>query len=560
MTLSPASGPTPSPARPGTILGGRYRLIEAIGRGGMGEVWKARDSQLEREVAAKLPTAHAFDEDARNRILREARLVASLNHPGIVAVHDAGVSEGQPFVIFELVPGRNLREQPRHDPESVRSIAEQVLEALEHVHANGIVHRDLKPENLLWADGETGTRIKIADLGIAFSGSATTLAAGSLVGTAAYLAPEQALGGAVDGRADLYALGAVLYELIADRPPFEGGDLLAIVSQHVHAPVPPLRLHVPDVDPGLERFVLRLLEKSPEERFSGAHEALDALRALAAGVNMGAIPPAAGAPIDQLVRGRLVGRGPELERLRTAWREALEGHARLVLLSGEPGVGKTRLARELVVAARVDGAVALAGGVLRVRGDDALPAVRRGAHVVGARPQLRVDARHPRRHRRGTGAAGARDRRPARAVSGRARAAAARGAAAALRGRDPVHAHACREARRCCSCSTTCTGPTPARSPWCDTCCASCAATASCSWAPTARSSSTAATRSPRRSWNGTASASRRACRSAGCRAPTAARSSPRCCGRRRSPRSSATRSTAKPRATPSSSRKWSRR
>jgi len=355
------SGALPAPARPGTVLGGRYRLLEAIGRGGMGEVWRARDSQLERDVAAKLPAAHGMDEDARNRLLREARIAASLQHPGIVAVHDAGVSEGQAFVIFELVPGRNLRDQPRRDPESVSAIATQVLEALAHVHANGIVHRDLKPENLLWADGETGSRLKIADLGIAYSGSSTTLAAGSLVGTAAYLAPEQALGGGVDGRADLYALGAVLYELVAGRPPFEGGDLLAVVSQHVHAPVPPLRLHVPDVDPAFEKFVLRLLEKSPESRFPDAAAALEALRALSGGAEPAAESPAV-APIDQLVRGRLVGRGPELERLRSAWREALEGRAQLVLLSGEPGVGKTRLARELVVAARVDGAVALAGG------------------------------------------------------------------------------------------------------------------------------------------------------------------------------------------------------
>jgi tetratricopeptide (TPR) repeat protein len=360
MTSDPT--PLPPPARAGTVLGGRYRLVEPLGRGGMGEVWRARDAQLERDVAAKLPRAADLDEGARARLLREARLVASLQHPGVVSVFDTGESEGQSFVIFELVPGRNLREQPAHGEEEVRAVAAQVLDALAHVHANGIVHRDLKPENLIWSDGETGSRVKIADLGIAFSGSSTTLAAGSLVGTAAYLAPEQALGGAVDGRADLYALGVVLYELLAGRPPFEGADVLAVVSQHVHAPVPPLRLHVPDVAPALESYVLRLLEKSPEQRFAGATEALAALQAIDPAGGDAAAGAAPVSAIDHLVRGRLVGRTAELERLRAAWSEALGGRAQLVLLSGEPGVGKTRLARELMVAARVDGALVLGGG------------------------------------------------------------------------------------------------------------------------------------------------------------------------------------------------------
>jgi len=354
---------SPTAARPGMTLAGRYRLESLLGQGGMGEVWRARDAQLERDVAVKLPTLGMLDTAGRAQLLREARVAASLSHPGIVAVHDAGETGGQPFIVMELVEGRSLRERPSRDPVVVRMIARQVLEALEHVHAQGIVHRDLKPENLLVTGPESAPRVRVADLGVARLESSTTLTrADTIVGTAAYLSPEQALGGAIDGRADLYALGAVLYELVAGRPPFEGPDALAVISQHLHAPVPPPRTHRPDVEPGLERFVMRLLAKSPDDRYPSAREALQALDAMAAGAAPSEEAPAESTLLDQLVRGRLVGRGAELERLRDVWRSTLQGRAQLALVSGEPGVGKSRLAREMVVAARVDGAVVLAGG------------------------------------------------------------------------------------------------------------------------------------------------------------------------------------------------------
>ena len=359
--MSPSSGTSSSGsfAQAGRVLAGRYRLDARLGRGGMGEVWRARDAQLERDIALKLPTATTVDEAETERLLREARIAAALNHPGIVAVYDAGVSDGQPFVVFELVEGSNLRVRPARGEDAVRAVGRQVLEALEHVHANGIVHRDLKPENLLWDSDAADARVKLADLGVARPGGSATLTRNVIVGTAAYLAPEQATGALVDGRADLYALGITMYELLAGRTPFAGPDLLSVISQHLHAPVPPLRLYVPGVDPALEGFVLQLLRKSPDERFATARDALAALNAAgepgAAGGNQGGV-------LDQLVRGRLVGRTAELERLRAVWRTVQEGQARLALVSGEPGIGKTRLAREVVVAARVDGATIMTGG------------------------------------------------------------------------------------------------------------------------------------------------------------------------------------------------------
>jgi tetratricopeptide (TPR) repeat protein/type II secretory pathway predicted ATPase ExeA len=360
--MSPPAEPAATRVTPaaGLALSGRYTLLALIGRGGMGEVWRARDRQLARDVAVKLPAADRIADTERSRLLDEARLAASINHPGVVAVYDAGDSGGQPFVVFELVEGRSLRERPLANEAAARRLAEQVLESLEVVHGLGIVHRDLKPENLLWTDGEDDARIKLADLGIARLGTETTRTHAIVMGTAAYLAPEQALGGAIDGRADLYALGVVLYEAIAGRTPFEGADALAVISQHLNAPVPPLRLHAPTVDPGFERFVLRLLQKAPDDRFAGAREAREALASLESD---GAPAHAGdGAPLDQLVRGRLVGRAAELERLRGVWHSAVQENARLALVSGEPGIGKTRLAREVVTLARMEGAAVLAGG------------------------------------------------------------------------------------------------------------------------------------------------------------------------------------------------------
>lgn len=346
-------------ARPGMILGGRYRLASLLGRGGMGDVWRARDGRLERDVAIKLPAPGRLDDEGRERLLREARIAASLHHPGIVAVHDAGESDGQPFIVMELVEGRSLRERAPDAAIGARGVALQVLGALAHVHAGGIVHRDLKPENLLWSGTGEDAWLKLADLGIARLESQSMTREGAVVGTAAYLSPEQALGGVVDARADLYALGVVLYELEAGRTPFQGDNVLAVISQHVHAPPPPLSQHAPNVPPEFERFVMRLLEKSPDKRFASAEEALAALEAPLAEARPGA---SRSTLLDQLVRGRLVGRRPELDRLRGLWTLSQEERAQLALVSGEPGIGKSRLARELLVAARVEGASVLAGG------------------------------------------------------------------------------------------------------------------------------------------------------------------------------------------------------
>src|SRR4029079_10132585 len=331
---------------PGTILRDRYRLDTELGRGGMGIVYRATDLELHRQVAVKILSATTTGEEGRQRLLREARATAALNHPHIVAVHDVGETGGQPFLVMELVPGPRLSQARPHDLKRVVSIASQICDALEHAHSNLIVHRDLKPDNVLLSDSSEFSNVKLADLGLALPADAARISrAGLIVGTASYMAPEQALGQSVDARTDLYALGVLLYELTTGRVPFTGDDPLAIVSQHVHAHVVPPRVLRTDLPRKLEALILRLLAKDPNQRFSSANETRAALLESLTDTGDADDSPAASsvAILDALSRGRLVGRTTELAEARELWQRAREGRGHAVLLSGEPGAGKTRL-------------------------------------------------------------------------------------------------------------------------------------------------------------------------------------------------------------------------
>jgi tetratricopeptide (TPR) repeat protein len=331
----------------------------------MGIVYRATDLDLMREVAVKVLPATSPSSEARQRLLREARAAAALNHPHIVAIHDVGESSGSPFLVMELLQGPRLSQARPSNLYRIVEIACQICAALEHAHANSIVHRDLKPDNVLLSSASESSSVKLADLGLALPAYGARIShAGIIVGTAAYMAPEQALGQTVDGRADLYALGVLLYELVTGRLPFTGDDPLTIVSQHVHAPVVPPRMLQPDLPCALEAVILRLLAKDPAQRFATAGETLTALResltvtdAIAEGKSLASV-----AILDALSRGRLVGRANELAEARELWQRAREGRGHAVLLSGEPGAGKTRLAREITIQAAVDGALVLSGG------------------------------------------------------------------------------------------------------------------------------------------------------------------------------------------------------
>src|SRR5262245_49974251 len=349
----------------GRTLQDRYRIESLLGRGAMGAVYRAHDRSLDRAVAIKLLSGGPDDPEARARLAREARAAAALNHPHIVAVYDAGDDQGIPYIVMELVTGGSLAGRRGIAVDIVCEIGLQLCGALQHAHAHGIVHRDLKPENILLAEDGDRPVVKVADLGIArLSRASRMTAAGTVLGTADYLAPEQALGAEVDGRADLYALGVVLYELASGRLPFLGDDALVVISQHLHAPVVPPSTYREGLPPALEAVILRLLAKSPDTRFASADEAA-ALLEEARRAPVATVTPAAGtgaSALELLARGRLVGRRDELQRLRDLWLRSTEGHGHLVMISGEPGVGKTRLADEVIVHARLVGAAVLRGG------------------------------------------------------------------------------------------------------------------------------------------------------------------------------------------------------
>jgi tetratricopeptide (TPR) repeat protein len=347
----------------GTTLRDRYRLDGELGRGGMGIVYRATDLELHRQVAVKVLSATTAD--GRERMIREARATAALNHPHIVAVHDVGQTGGQTFLVMELVPGPRLSQARPHDLKRIVTIALQICDALEHAHANAIVHRDLKPDNVLLSDSGELSNVKLADLGLALPADAARISrAGLIVGTASYMAPEQALGQPVDARTDLYSLGVLLYELTTGRLPFKGEDPLTIVSQHVHAPVVPPRVIRADIPRRLEALILKLLAKDPNQRFSSASETRAALiEAISDADGVDETTAASSVAIlDALSRGRLVGRTTELAEARELWQRAREGRGHAVLLSGEPGAGKTRLAREITIQAALDGALVLSGG------------------------------------------------------------------------------------------------------------------------------------------------------------------------------------------------------
>ncbi|MFE8948905.1 tetratricopeptide repeat protein [Streptomyces sp. NPDC007856] len=290
------------------LVQGRYRLLDLIGRGGMGEVWRARDESLGRLVAVKClkPLGPYHDPSLvavlRERFRREARVAAGLSHRGVTVVHDFGESDGVPFLVMELLEGRDLSrllQDNKGHPlpvEDVRDIATQVAAALAYTHQQGVIHRDLKPANVVRLTDGT---VKICDFGIARLGhdvgfTARLTGTGVALGTPHYMSPEQIGGDAVDQRSDLYSLGCVLYEIATGAPPFDLEDAWAILIGHRDTPPRPPREHRPDLPGHLERIILDLLAKRPEERPYAAGELV---RRLGGRRATGAFPEAVGSAL-----------------------------------------------------------------------------------------------------------------------------------------------------------------------------------------------------------------------------------------------------------------------
>ncbi len=357
----------------GERLSGRYELLRELGRGGMGVVYLARDHALEREVAIKLLPPHVLSADAVDRFRREARVVAKMEHPGVVGIHDIAEHEGATYLVMPFVPGITLRAAIDAGPLSLDEaldLGAQVADALAYSHARGIIHRDIKPENIMVERTDPGrSRARVLDFGIATAIHEERLTrSGQLVGTAAYLSPEQVDGAEADERSDLYALGAVLHECLTGRMVFAGRPP-AVLHRIVFEPAPPIRESRSDVDPGLDAFVLQCLEKRPELRPQRARavaaqlesyrEALltdDAIRAR--------VVTTLSVPRRRPTRAAFIGRESELREITRRLTSAASGDCQLVLVSGEAGTGKSRLLEEAEAIARGRGLRVLHGRFL----------------------------------------------------------------------------------------------------------------------------------------------------------------------------------------------------
>ena len=373
---TPLAGGGPSPSAPAerrllshprSIGGGRYRVERFLGEGGRKRVYLAHDERLARDVAVSLIKTDGLDEVGLARVRREAQAMGRLgDNPHIVTIHDVGDDESQPYIVSQFMAGGDVASllaaapDRRLSVEEAARIGEQVCLALEHAHGRGIIHRDIKAGNV-WLT-EDGTA-KLGDFGLAMATDRSRVTAeGMMLGTVAYMPPELALGEPADARSDLYSLGALLYEMVAGRPPFAGDDAVAVISQHINTvPVTP-SWHNRDVPAPLDELILALLEKAPDDRPPRASLVRERLAAAAAAP----VGPSTGRPSEApRVAGRtatpFVGREQELGALRTALDEAVAGRGSLRMLVGEPGIGKTRLAGQVSVYARVRGVQPLFG-------------------------------------------------------------------------------------------------------------------------------------------------------------------------------------------------------
>jgi len=359
------------------LLGGRYRILSPLGAGGMGEVFLAEDTQLERRVAVKLlPASAGEDAIARERLRREALAAAALDHPFICKVFEIGDADGRSFIVMEYVEGETLHASTRGALLPLRQvidIAHELAQALDAAHRRGILHRDLKPANVMMT---SQGHVKVLDFGLAKQvaapagadlpahAAATVGAAltdsGTRIGTPAYMSPEQVLGGSLDARSDLFSLGVILHELATGRHPFLGDDPGATMTAILRDP-PASGSRDAEEAPGLGVVIGRLLAKACAERHQTTTDLLSDIEALRSRAWSSSSHAAASVPAAAVERTPFVGRDSEAAELSRLVDRMLTGHGGLVLIGGEPGVGKTRLARELMAGARQRGCLCLTG-------------------------------------------------------------------------------------------------------------------------------------------------------------------------------------------------------
>ncbi len=356
--LSPTQTPQPSnesvnpSSVPTSFANGRYQVKKMLGEGGKKKVYLAHDTLLDRDIAIYLIKTEKLDETGRTRITREAQAMAKLgDHPNIASVYDYGEHEGQPYMVAPLLSGGDveglIKKAPDHKLpiDKTIEIAKSVCKGLEFAHAKGIIHRDIKPGNvMLSADGTA----KVNDFGLAVAIDRSRLTqVGMMVGTVSYMPPEQAMGGQTTAKADLYSLGAMLYEMVTGRPPFIGDDSVAIIGQHINTPPVSPTWHRADLPPALETLIMQLLEKDPDNRPASAKIILQTLEAIEKGKAKTRTVEETATPAENPLYKRVfVGREQELRQLQSAFDGAMSGQGALMMVLGEPGIGKTALVCE----------------------------------------------------------------------------------------------------------------------------------------------------------------------------------------------------------------------
>lgn len=331
--------PEPSDRRK---IAGKYQILEELGKGGMGIVYKARDTKLDRIVALKfLPPELTQDNDIRERFIQEAKTAAALNHPNITIIHEIDEDHGQTFIAMEYIGGKSLKNKIKSGlltMENAVSIVSQIASGLQEAHEKGIVHRDIKPANIMLT--ERG-QAKIVDFGIAkLVGKVRLTRTGTTVGTVAYMSPEQAKGDEIDHRSDIWSLGVVLYEMLTGQLPFKGNHEQTMIYSILNAdPVPP-KEYREEYSDHLNAIIHKALQKDPSDRYQSADDLLNALKAS----EPESMIPAGGGKHNLPVQlTSFIGREKEIEEIK----ELLDDH-RLLTLTGAGGCGKTRLAIQVV--------------------------------------------------------------------------------------------------------------------------------------------------------------------------------------------------------------------
>ncbi len=348
-----------------------YQILSPLGAGGMGEVWLAQDTMLERKVALKLlPAEFTKDPDRVRRFEQEAKAVSALNHPHIITIHEIGEAEAGRFIVMELVQGQTLRSLNKPCPsDTLVSLGGQIARALSATHAAGITHRDIKPENIMVRDDGY---VKILDFGLArlIPGTASdpeaaTLAfqtmPGTLLGTVAYMSPEQARGEMVTTATDIFALGIVFFELATGQHPFKADTMIGMLhSITAQAPLTPSRVN-PHLPASLEILILQMLEKEAHKRPS-AVEVDQALAELAGHRSSGQLQRPARSAATSAIARHTVGREKERDELQSGFASALAGRGLLLCVAGEPGIGKTTLVEDFLAELKGDGRCTIARG------------------------------------------------------------------------------------------------------------------------------------------------------------------------------------------------------